>query len=143
MATAEGDAQYSAHRSGSDAQDTAPAPPGIPSENVGAVPTGNPPSDTQFSAHRSGCGALDTGSRRPESHWTEYGDERARQVHEEPAAPPAADAAARFGFQPECGPTIGPGGLEAPKSITVKSRGAAMGNLPNKAMTHLDVSISS
>jgi len=29
MATEEGDAQYSAHRSGSDAQDSAPAPPGI------------------------------------------------------------------------------------------------------------------
>jgi hypothetical protein len=78
MATEEGDAQYSAHRSGGDAQDAAPAPPGIPSENVGAVPTGNPPSDTQSSAHRSDCGALDTASGRPELHWTEYGEERAR-----------------------------------------------------------------
>jgi hypothetical protein len=73
IATAEGDAQYSAQRSGSDAQDAAPAP-----EDGGAVASGMPPTNAQSSAHRSDCGALDTASRRPELHWTEYADELAR-----------------------------------------------------------------
>jgi len=119
MATAEGDAQYSAQRSGSDAQDAAPAPPGIPSENVGAVP-----SDAQSSAHRSDCGALDTASRRPELHWTEYADELARargrslgpgdwrrQSLEEPRAPVS-------NIPPDIrrGPAVASGPLAAPQS---------------------------
>lgn len=42
MSNEEGDAQYSAHRSGSGAQDAGPSPPDIPRRKVGAVPTGNP-----------------------------------------------------------------------------------------------------
>jgi hypothetical protein len=50
----EGNAQYSADRSG-EKQDPAAGQPASPGEDEGARPEGIPPSDAQSSAHRSGC----------------------------------------------------------------------------------------